>query len=98
MVPRSLKHRSFSVSAVKSLMKFSWVALAAVAKVFSSDIGNGRICGTSRRVNNSRIYDGSGVGKNSLGEMDATSSLAVQSLPDSADRITITTEYANVPT
>lgn len=43
-----------------------------------------------------RSSDGSGVGKNSLGEMDA---LTVQSLPDSADRITITTlKYANVPT
>ena len=46
-----------------------------------------------------RSSDGSGVGKNSLGEMDAMSSLTVQSLPDSADRITITTlKYANVPT
>ena len=27
-----------------------------VAKEFSSDIGNGRICGTSRRVKNGRIY------------------------------------------
>jgi hypothetical protein len=28
-----------------------------VAKVFSSDIGNGRICGTRRRVKNDRIYE-----------------------------------------
>ena len=61
--------------------------------------------GELRMAGSMRSSDGSGVGKNSLGEIDATvmlyamSSLSVQSLPDLADRIrsaitTLISEYS----
>jgi hypothetical protein len=54
-----LKPRSFSVSGevVDEILLGGSGDEIEVTKVFSSDIGNGRICGTSRRVKNGRIYE-----------------------------------------
>ena len=62
---------------MKSLMKFSWVALAAVARYLVTTSEMAGSAAPARELvvaGSTRSSDGSGVGKKSLGEMDAMSS------------------------